>query len=157
MFKDFYNFTLLFILLTVAFAIVCNLNFLFDLKMYEDFFSSILTVVNTSLGNYTFVIFYESIKQQDLQLIGVVLTMLIVLSFNIIIFNLIIAILANTYSIFENNSNGLYLSKILTTRDEMIYDESYGAFLAAMPPLNFLQIPFIPLILVLRQKHPLLV
>jgi hypothetical protein len=76
--------------------------------------------------------------------------MILVLSFNIIIFNLIIAILANTYSIFENNSNGLYLSEILISRDEMVYDESYGAFLAAMPPINILQLPFLPLIFVMR-------
>jgi hypothetical protein len=76
--------------------------------------------------------------------------MVLVLCFNIIIFNLIIAILSNTYSIFENNSNGLYLSEILTSRDEMIYDESYGAFLASMPPLNFLQLPLLPMIFVLR-------
>lgn len=49
--------------------------------------------------------------------------------FHVIIFNLIIAILANTYNIFDNKSNGLYLSKILVTRDEMLFDECYGGFL----------------------------
>lgn len=94
-------------------------------------------------------------QKEDLQTIGLVFTICIVLCFNIIILNLIIAILANTYNIFDNKSNGLYLSKILMSRDEMIYDENYGSFLSAMPPLNFVQIPALPIAMFLRQKHPL--
>lgn len=69
---------------------------------------------------------------------GQVYIMLIVIAFNIMLLNLIIAILANTYNIFDTKSNGLYLSKILSTRDELTYDDSYGAFLSAMPPINFI-------------------
>jgi len=60
----------------------------------------------------------------------------IVIVFNITLLNLIIAILANTYQMFDDRSNGLFLSKILSTRDELTYDESYGCFLAAPPPIN---------------------
>jgi len=37
-----------------------------------------------------------------------------------------------------------------------MYDESYGAFLSAMPPINAIQIPFVPLALSMRYKHPFL-
>jgi hypothetical protein len=47
------------------------------------------------------------------------MTVAIVVFFNILLMNLIIAILANTYIIFDAKSNGLYLSKILSTRDEL--------------------------------------
>lgn len=67
-----------------------------------------------------------------------VYTIFVVIMFNIIIFNLIIAMLANTYNIFDSKSNGLYLSKILNTRDEMIYDESYGGYLTGLPIINVL-------------------
>jgi hypothetical protein len=63
---------------------------------------------------------------------------------------MLIAVLANTYAEFDSKSNGLYLSMILMQRDELIYDESYGAFLAAIPPINIIQIPVLPLALVLR-------
>lgn len=152
--KDFYNFFLLYVLLTIMFAIVGNINFLFDLKEYQDFFSSILTVIDASLGNYTFVVFEENVKRSDLQSIGLIFTICIVLCFNIIVLNLIIAILANTYAIFDNKSNGLYLSKILMSRDEMIYDDCYGSFLSAMPPFNFVQLPVLPIAASLRYKHP---
>jgi hypothetical protein len=80
----------------------------------------------------------------------------IVLIYNIILINLLIAMLANTFDIFDAKSKGLYLSEILLSRDEMNYDESYGAFLAAIPPINYIQLPFVPLALVLRYNSPLL-
>ena len=64
--------------------------------------------------------------------------MLVVIVFNMILLNLIIAILANTYNMFDLRSTGLYLSKILNTRGELLYDENYGAFLAALPPTNMI-------------------
>ena len=79
------------------------------------------------------------------------------MAFNILLLNLIIAILANTYNIFDARSNGLYLSKILVSRDEMVYDESYGSFLAAIPPTNVVQLPFIPAALSFRYNSPVLV
>lgn len=51
--------------------------------------------------------------------LGKFLIIVNVIVFNIIIFNLIIAILANTYNMFDTKSSGLYLSKILNTRDEL--------------------------------------
>lgn len=81
----------------------------------------------------------------------------IIIMFNILLMNLVIAILANTYSNFESGSTGLYLSKILSTRDEVEYDENYGAFLSAMPPINVLQLPFIIPAMSMRQGTPLLI
>jgi len=55
--KDFFNFFLLYTILTIMFAIVGNVNFLQDLVEYRTFFDSILTVIDASLGNYSFEIF----------------------------------------------------------------------------------------------------
>lgn len=78
------------------------------------------------------------------------------MAFNVLLLNLIIAILANTYNLFDARSNGLFLSKILISRDEMIYDDNYGAFLVQMPPLNVIQLPFFLPALFLRRGSTLL-
>ena len=70
---------------------------------------------------------------------------MIVIAFDLMLLNMLVSILANTYSIFETKSNGLYLSQILSSRHEMTYDPFYGAFLSGMPPLNVISFPFIPL------------
>ena len=68
--------------------------------------------------------------------------MFIVITFKILILNLIIAILSNTYNMFDTKSTGLYLSKILNSRDDLAFDENYGACLLQMAPLNLLVYPF---------------
>jgi hypothetical protein len=133
---DFLNFFILYCILAIMFAIVGNLNFMQHLKEYEGFLRSVLTVVDASLGNFDMHVFNNIKNDITLLVIGETYIILMVLAFNILLLNLIIAILANTYNIFDTRSNGLYLSKILATRDELTYDESYGAFLSSMPPIN---------------------
>ena len=49
---DFLNFLLLYLLLTVTFLIVGNINFIYEIPEFKDIFSSALTVINASLGNF---------------------------------------------------------------------------------------------------------
>ena len=88
---------------------------------------------------------------------GEIYVISMVVCFNIVLMNLIIAVLANTYETFDSRSNGLYLSKILQTRDELNYDLSYGAILSASPPINVIQIPFVPAMIALRYNSDILV
>jgi len=133
----------------VMFGIVGNLNFIYDLPEFEGMFESLLTVIDASLGNYDITIF-DRVPNENMAFVGKIYMISIIVMFNILLMNLIIAILANTYSNFESGSTGLYLSKILSTRDEVEYDENYGAFLSAMPPVNILQFPFILPAIVIR-------
>ena len=55
--------------------------------------------------------------------------MITVIIFTILILNLIIAILSNTYNINDPFSRALYLSKILASRDLLMYDMHYGSYL----------------------------
>ena len=142
--------------MTVMFGIVGNINFIYDLKEFEGMFESILTVIDASLGNYDITKF-DKIEDGNMAVFGKVYMICIIIMFNILLMNLIIAILANTYSNFESGSTGLYLSKILSARDEVEYDQNYGAFLSAMPPINVLQLPFIAPAMSIRQGTPFLI
>jgi hypothetical protein len=61
MLGDFLNFFILYVILVIMFAIVGNLNFIFDLNEFDGLFSSCLTVLDASIGNYDFEVF-KSIK-----------------------------------------------------------------------------------------------
>jgi hypothetical protein len=80
-----------------------------------------MTLVDASMGNYDFSIFDE-IEDLDYRNFGKAYLLVVVIMFALLILNLIIAILSNTYNIFDPKSNGLFLSKILSTRDELQYD-----------------------------------
>lgn len=144
MLGDFMNFFILYVILVVMFAIVGNLNFIFDLIEFNGLFASCLTVLDASIGNYDFEVFKNIPNNQFLTVFGDFYIMAIVITFNILILNLIIAILSNTYNMFDTKSTGLYLSKILNARDDMQFDENYGAFLLTMVPLNVIILPFVP-------------
>ena len=149
MMQDFFNFIVLYWILAVMFAIVGNINYIFEVEKFYGFFKSLLTILDASLGNYDFSIFDDMNSYSDM-ITGKVFVIAVVITFNILLLNLIIAILANTYSVFDSRSNGLYLSKVLSTRDELNYDECYGAFLSSMPPINAVQLPFLPMGLLMR-------
>ena len=54
MMLDFFNFCILYFMLTIMFALIGNINFLYEIKQYSGLFSSILSVIDTSLGNFDF-------------------------------------------------------------------------------------------------------
>ena len=60
------------------------------------------------------------------------------------------------FNVFENLSMGLFLSKILSTRESLESDEYYGAFISAIVPFNILVLPFVPLALMLRKSDSLI-
>lgn len=170
--KDFGSFVILYCIICLGFALVGNLNFVSESNRFETFMKAILTVVEASLGNFGFnlnKVEESSYSTEDhitqgatstskfdknLYIVWVICAVVI---FNMILINLIVAILANTYNIFDQRSAGLYLSKILMSRDEMNYDNNLGAFLCALPPLNLIQLPFLPVALSLRDNDEKLI
>ena len=126
------------------FSIVGNLNFIFEVKEFQTLFNSLITVLDSSMGNYDFDIFFAIEGNNVVKNFGKVYLMTAVIVFTILILNLIIAILSNTYNRFNPKSNGLYLSKILSMREEFSFDPYYGAFLSAMSPINVITIPLVP-------------
>ena len=86
---------------------------------------SFVTVFDASLGNYEWSK-YEIPDSVEGALVysisGKLYQFILVLLFNILILNFIIAILSNTFGIFEPMSKGLYLSTLLSVRPSMEYD-----------------------------------
>jgi hypothetical protein len=156
MFDDFINFLILYFLLAIMFTTIANLNFIYTLAEFQGLFESFLTITDASLGNFNFEMF-EAVNDEGLRLFGQFLILISVICFNLLLLNLIVAILANTYNMFDLRATGLYLSKILNTRGELLYEENYGGFLAATPPINVIQLPFILPAIFLRKGTPLLI
>jgi len=62
---DFFNFVILYVILIIMFGIIGNLNFLVYLqKEYGQLFGSVLTVLDASIGNYSFELF-KSIENNE--------------------------------------------------------------------------------------------
>jgi len=50
--QDFLNFFMLYALVTVTFLLVGNINFIYELPEFKDLFTSALTIINASVGNF---------------------------------------------------------------------------------------------------------
>ena len=81
--------------------------------------------------------------------------MVITVIFNLILMNLIISMLANTYGIYDSSSDGFLFSQILQSRDELVYDEYFGSIFAQIPPTNILQIIFYPIMIFMEKGNPI--
>ena len=62
----------------------------------------------------------------------------------IMLLNLIIAIMSNTYEELKNNSFGLYYDGIIEAMPVFKNDRRYGALIATVPPFNLLVVFFMP-------------
>ena len=140
---DFVNFLLIYFILVAMFSLIGNLNFVGQVAEFDTLFSSVMIMADASMGNFGFD-FWDSIEDSFIRNCGKLFLMVAVILFAIVILNLMIAILSNTYNLFDKKSKGLFLSKILDTRAEMQYDSRYGAYLSQLTPINLLFFPFLP-------------
>jgi hypothetical protein len=72
--------------------------------------------------------------------------LVIVLMMNLVLLlNLIIAILSNTFMIFEPKSLSLYYDGVIDNISMYKYSKGFGALICGSPPFNILVVPFLPL------------
>ena len=116
--------------------------------MYRSF----LTVFDSALSNYQFE-WFDQIDDEFIKARAQIYMLVMVITFNILILNFIIAIFSSTFTKFEPNSKGLYLSKIIWYRKEMEYDDRYGALITTNAPLNFYMIFFLPFFLFMKDTR----
>jgi hypothetical protein len=55
--NDFLNFILIYLVLVLMFTIVANLMFLFYCPEFATLFDSLITLIDSSMGNYSFSVF----------------------------------------------------------------------------------------------------
>jgi len=71
--------------------------------------------------------------------------MIIVLMMNLVLLlNLIIAILSNTYTIFAPRSLALYYDGVIDNIAMYKYSKAFGALICGSPPFNLTMLPFLP-------------
>ena len=112
------------------FVVIFNLLFMYYNKNYSTLFNALVTIVNAGVGNFSYVNF-DSIPDIRLAIFGKLFLVALIVVFLILMLNLIIAILTNVSNTYENLSTGLFLSKILSTREQLESDEYYGAFISS--------------------------
>ena len=133
MLSDVLKFLALESLVLIAFACVGSILF-YDNPNYEDLWSSSLTLISSSLGEFDY-----SLLEQEGQVGEIFLTFYLYANL-VIMLNLLIALLSSTYSKNEELGVGLYLRGILDTNLIWEYHPLYNFLTFRNPPFNLLNL-----------------
>lgn len=119
-----------------AFSCVSTLIF-GDLEQFKDVQTSILYYFQCSLGDWD----YDIPKGMEDGFIVQVyewFLMVFLLINMIILLNFVIAILGNTFAQYEPQTQGLYLSVLITKFPFLCWDETYGCIPCSHSPINMI-------------------
>ena len=148
---SFTQFFFLYILMAGLFSLIFFTAFSETSTEYNSMYKSFIFVFDLTIGNFDLFAF-NKFSSPISSYMGQGLVILAIIIFNLVLINLLVSVLANIYEMYDAKGDGLYLMMLLRMRDEQSYDEDYGAFLAAMPPLSFVQLPFIPLSMIFPKE-----
>ena len=139
MIYDIMIFMVLYGIQLLFFASIGNLLFN-SVSNYSSFKSSLKILFEASLGSFSFSTLNGNSKGK---VIGDTFIFLFVLFNAIILLNLLIAILTNTYSLLENKKLAWYINEILKLRSTLEYDEYCSSLVSAFAPWNIFAVFFI--------------
>ena len=74
--------------------------------------------------------------------VGAYYTVIFLLINNVLMLNLVIALLSSVYTNFEDKQLGLYYEALVAVFPTLEYDNKYGAVVCAAAPMNLLIVPF---------------
>lgn len=103
---------MLYLILTITFAVIGTFNFRGMLDEFSSIWQSCLTVLDYSVIYYDFKTFDH--LDNFHRVFGHMFIVVVVVVYKILVSNLILSALSNIFSTYENNSEGLYLSMILS-------------------------------------------
>lgn len=133
MMGDIIIFMVLFTIILIIYASIGNLLFYTEYGYYT-FLDSMVSLFGSSLGQFDLNSLDHSNKGK---LTGELYLLSFVILCNILILNLLIAILSSTYALLEEKKLVLYINEILKLRSSLEYDRKATGLVSTFPPWNF--------------------
>lgn len=149
MLKDLGTFSVLWIIQLFIFACIGSLVF-GELPAYATLTDTLILLVSSSFGQWDFKIYDDCPLGRN---IGIAFHVIVLIINMILLLNLVIAILTETYGRFSKVKLGLYYDGIVDAISSLKYDKRYGALITAVPPLNILMFLTLPVFLLLKNPR----
>ena len=151
MMKDLMIFFVLFVIELIAFACVGILSF-GNLKEYTDLNTTLVMFFESSLGNWDFSIYEDESMSLGKKWYGILFHMTVLLVNMLLLLNLVIAIMSDTYSAFATVKLGLFSQGIIEAIPSYKNDKHYGFLISAFPPFNLLTMLCLPFMLCIKNR-----
>jgi hypothetical protein len=180
--KDMMVFFLLFFLQIFAFAILGMLIFP-KMKAFLSFDSAIITLYQASFGAWNLSTFEQDYdpgenaeweafyalphdvqvwthephpKHAEYYLLGMIYMCAFIAVNCLIMVNMVVAIMSDTYNTMTQTRMGIYYSSVIQAVPVYKNDNRYGSLISNVPPLNMLFIPLLPLFLSISDENTLI-
>ncbi len=135
------NFGLLFLVLLIMFAMVSYIFNPYEIDIYRDVYRSAISLFQASVGVFDVNSFNSDMRAE-------IFTIIYVIIFNIMLLNLLVAILTQVYTTINNKADMLYVNQLVTLYSLYAPHSHYDSIIASYPPLNLLfGIVFFPILL----------
>jgi hypothetical protein len=112
-----------------------------ELDAYKNFVDAFIMLLETSLGQWDLTIYDHLLLGKY---IGIIFHVIVLMMNLVMLLNLIIAILANIYKVYEPKSLALYYGGIIASIPMYKYNKEFGALICGQPPFNAMIFPFVP-------------
>ena len=142
-----FAFLVIFVCITFLFAQCFTLFFQHTNLQFFEFYEGFVTLFNTAFGQ----VFFED-NFTELELMGFVMLMLYTTLSNIILFNLIVAIINNLFNSLEDKADAENRAVLVLTHERIKWDNRYGLLILLPAPLNAISLIFIPWLFVVKDS-----
>jgi len=112
-----------------------------ELEEYSNFADTFVMLFETALGMWDLSI-YDSLSLG--RYVGVTFHLIVLMMNLVLLLNLIIAVLSNTYTVYEPKSLALYYDGVIESIPMYKYSKIYGALVCGQPPFNAISFLFLP-------------
>lgn len=144
--KETYVFLWIFFLFIAAFSSINLILFGSFYTKFSAFFLGIVNLFSYALGNYEFIDGYSNYYT----VISAIINIIYILFTNVILINLLIALLSSIYQVVSNNSDMEYSSIIYELREEKNFHKTYGSIMLYPRTINIFLLPIHAITLLLK-------
>ena len=150
MVTDIVQFLIIYIMQLMAFALVASMAFV-KIDQFNGFYETILYLYNASFGSYSLTLF-DSYDRPEMRIIGQAFLIFFVFVNLILLLNMVIAMMGNTFGAMSEISKGVYNHAVLQSLPQYKMNKYYGGIVAMVLPLSILSFLTLPLFLCIRNK-----
>ena len=110
----------------------------------------------SALGNWDFGIYdVDNIGSETKHWYGILFHLFVLLVNMLLLLNLVIAIMSDTYTFYVNVRLGLFSQGIIEAVPSYQNDKRYGALISAFPPFNLITMLMLPIMLCIKDRKKL--
>ena len=113
-----------------------------------------LVLFQTAVGDFDLSMYNQ--LGDDRRMWGIWFHIICIACFMLLILNLLIAIMSDTYALYSDKKEGLYLVKVIQALPHYRFDPRYGVMICAVPPFNVLVLPLLPFLMIIKDEEKLI-